>query len=118
MKFLILSHILHDLERVCDQVIVLHSGKVKWQSSMREILNHEFVKTYSIRFSDLDELDEFKNTIEKEGFTSIAKGLNLLIDVERKEQIGILNSLTNSEVKPVRSVLEQLFIDLTGGEKD
>ncbi len=117
MKFLILSHILHDLERICDKVIVLHNGKIMKQSSMKDILDKEFVKTYSIRFSDSENLNGFQVEIEKKGFTCTSKGLNLLIDIKNKEQLNQLRTLTKSEIKPVRSVLEQLFIDLTGGEE-
>lgn len=116
MKFVILSHILHDLERVCDEVVVIHEGNLLMQSSMSDILEEGWVKDYRIRFKDPVKLREMKDILQKENYRVRERGLALEIHTEEREDFERLSSLVEYEMTPARSILEQLFVDLVGGE--
>ncbi len=116
MNFVILSHILHDLERVCDEVVVIHEGSLLMQSSMSEILEDGWVKDYRIRYKDPVKLREMKDILQKENYRVRERGLALEIHTEEREDFERLSSLVEYEMTPARSILEQLFVDLVGGE--
>ncbi len=116
MNFVILSHILHDLERVCDEVVVIHEGSLLMQSSMSEILEEGWVKDYRIRFKDPVKHREMKDILQKENYCVRERGLALEIHTEEREDLDKLRSLVQYEMTPARSILEQLFVDLVGGE--
>ncbi len=114
MHILILSHILHDLERICDEVVFLHEGKIKGHYTMKELVNTWFIRDYSIKVEEEDEekiLDELKNV----GVERIKqKGTLIEFRLRDKGQISKLNKYT---LTPRRSLLEQIFVEIVGGEE-
>ena len=49
MSLILCSHLLHDVERVCDQVIVLNQGQIARQGSIRELTGARR-QVYDVRF--------------------------------------------------------------------
>ena len=49
MSLILCSHLLHDVERVCDQVIVLNQGQIAQQGEMRELTGARR-QVYDVRF--------------------------------------------------------------------
>jgi len=49
MSLILCSHLLHDVERVCDQVIVLNQGQIAQQGDMRELTGARR-QVYDVRF--------------------------------------------------------------------
>ena len=118
MNFVILSHILHDLERVCDEIVVIHKGRLLKQSSMADILKEGMVRDYTVRFTSPEEQEKSLETLQKEGYEVRKRGLALEIHVESRKDLEKLQGLLSQDVAPVRSILEQLFVDLVGGGSD
>ncbi len=118
MNFVILSHILHDLERVCDEIVVIHKGRLLKQSSMADILKEGMVRDYTVRFTSPEEQEKSLETLQKEGYEVRKRGLALEVHVESRGDLEKIQELINEDISPVRSILEQLFVDLVGGESD
>jgi len=53
IRFLLSTHILYDVEQVCDWVGVMHSGKVQAFGSVNELVSKYSQRTFSIAVSDL-----------------------------------------------------------------
>ncbi len=118
MRFVILSHILHDLEKVCDEIAIIDDGDLIHQSSMSEIMDTYIVKEYSIRLKDSESCDEVEKLVSSRGMKTSRRGLTLKVTVQNSDELDLLRSLVPSQLTPVRSVLEQLFIDSVGVDLD
>ncbi len=118
MRFVILSHILHDLEKVCDEIAIIDDGNLIHQSSMSEIMDNYIVKEYSIRLKDSESCDEVEKLVSSKGMKTSRRGLTLKVTIHNSEELDSLRPLVPSQLIPVRSVLEQLFIDSVGVDID
>ena len=49
MSLILCSHLLHDVERVCDQVIVLNQGQIARQGTVRELTGTR-LQVFDVRF--------------------------------------------------------------------
>lgn len=68
-KSLILStHVLGDVERVCDQVVILHEGRILRQGSPAE-LRGRCRDRFRLEIEPADRLEEFQGDLESEGAT-------------------------------------------------
>ncbi len=105
------SHILSELEMVCDRVAILVQGQVARQGTVEELTAHNL--TYQV--TTVSALDAYKGDIEQLGATLAAKtitvksndagAVNKIIDFLRSRQILI------ESVQPRRWSLEDAFVD-------
>jgi ABC-2 type transport system ATP-binding protein len=94
------SHLLHDVETLCDQLVILKDGKVAYEGSTQSLLSG-LQSGYKIKAANGNELLEEKvETIEN---------LQNCIDRFRKEKINIL------EVINERPSLEEAFSQIVEG---
>ncbi|WP_027633095.1 ABC transporter ATP-binding protein [Clostridium hydrogeniformans] len=105
-SILISSHHLQDLERICDDVIIMDKGKIKGVYSL-DLLKNKY-KKLQVAFDDVSVIDNFNYDsilhVEKEGrvATFICKDYELL-----KEKLLILKPLFIEELD---LNLEEIFI--------
>ena len=117
LKVIILSHILHDLERICDTVVMIHRGKLVLQSSMEELLSSDISRVYRLRCKSQKELNDLVRQLESlhvKGITT--KGVTLEFSATDEELREIEQVIAGHTVSPTRSTLEQIFVNRTGGE--
>jgi len=96
-----------ELEKICDEVTILHKGKVKYQSNIDEI--KESVKKLQVIFKkdvekELEKIDSIIN-IEK-----IGSVYYLIIDNYGEEILSDLNNLGAELIENVGISLEEIFI--------
>ncbi|WP_313757860.1 ABC transporter ATP-binding protein [Tissierella sp.] len=101
------SHHIGELEKICDEVTILHKGKVKYQSNIDEI--KESVKKLQVIFKkdvekELEKIDSIIN-IEK-----IGSVYYLIIDNYGEEILSDLNNLGAELIESVGISLEEIFI--------
>lgn len=101
------SHHIGELEKICDEVTILHRGKVKYQSNIDEI--KESVKKLQVIFkkdveAELEKIDSIIN-IEK-----IGSVYYLIIDNYGEEILSDLNNLGAELIESVGISLEEIFI--------
>ncbi len=114
LHVVILSHILHDLERVCDEVVILHQGRIEGKYSMEDLLRERFIRDYSIKELDAGKRTDLIQELKDLGVENIREnGILLEFSLKDPEQISRIKNYTPV---PRRSLLEQVFVDVVGGE--
>lgn len=119
------THLLEDVEAVCDEVAFLHQGRLRYIGSMRELLHAG--KSWDVRVGGWQpelEAGLLPNLLPGMTVSAIrleADGSALLrVSADNREQIGYLNRLliedgaTLYEVMPVQDRLEEWFLSMSG----
>ncbi|PZA08092.1 ABC transporter ATP-binding protein [Meiothermus sp. PNK-Is4] len=111
------SHLLHEVEAVCDRIAVIHKGRLVAQGAVRELLS----KGEGVRVK-VDAPEEAALVL-----SGLARRLEVVEDylevfgLEAKEIVRqlVAAGFVPSEVVPLRSDLEELFLELTreGGRR-
>ena len=105
------SHLLSEVELVCDRVAVLHRGKLMRMGKTRDLL--QAGEQLEILARGIG-ADSFEGAVAKSGMVSFA--------VAASEQRAALEKVWASggivvSVNPVRRSLEQMFIEVTSGKE-
>ncbi len=121
ISIILASHILVDVERTCDRVVIIHRGKVLEQGSVED-LRGSYSGSYSVRVEG--DKGKFQKTLEKK-HCSVRPDGEYLLDVslpEGKESDLILEAADESGVQLRRLVasirtLEDVFVKLIGEDR-
>ena len=117
LRIIILSHILHDLEKICDTVVMIHEGRLVLQSSMEELLSFDISRVYRLRCKSQTEITDLVGQLESLHVKNITtKGTTLEFSATTKKLREIEPVIGGHTVSPTRSTLEQIFVNQTGGE--
>ena len=119
VSILISSHLLDEIEKVCDRVIVIEKGKIIADDKLENLVADEVVKTL-ISTHDVEKTELLvrelgvRYELTKDGF--IFENLN------REEKARIITYLVtnNVELDTIRELttsLEDRFLQITGGER-
>ncbi len=113
---IILSHILHDLERICDHVVFIHEGKLVMEDEMTNLLSMDYNREYSIRLRSVDEVQRMVEGLGELGIEITGKkGIVLEFRCKNEDLKRIRELIEDVPVAPTRSLLEQIFVDKVGG---
>lgn len=109
------SHLLHEVEQVCDRVLILNKGKVVAQGEVKSLLRQ--ARAVKLRIDKAEEAAEVLSRLDwVQGIRQDGYWLNIQASPERApELLASLasHSLYPFEVHPVVSTLENVFLDLT-----
>ncbi|MBI5531767.1 MAG: ABC transporter ATP-binding protein [Deltaproteobacteria bacterium] len=112
------SHILADVESMCDCVSILRRGKVVVEGDLRDLLRGEVLRTELIvRGEDKDCALFSEKIVAIEGVKSVPMAHGLRIDIEGEERVPDVLRLSFdfnvrvAEVTPRRATLEDLFVE-------
>ena len=116
---LLSSHLLGEVEQICDRIGVILRGKLVAERTMEELRGRE--GGLLVRAEPLEEATRVAEDLpEVEEATRVADGmLRLTADPARAAEInaGLVNAgVRVSELRPIERSLEEMFLDLTGGE--
>ncbi len=116
VTFFLSSHLLHDVETLCDHVGVLHRGRMVTESDMATMLEAP-VEGYRLETSDnakaAKQLREFTPTLAPdESFIDVLTDARGIIEVQ---QALLYANIDVRSLAPLRKDLERLFIDMTEG---
>lgn len=114
------THILSDVEAICDHVVVLDKGKNVLEGSIDELKNIKRKNTIKIRFKSKEELKAFKSldkfsnllTNEKGDTLYLTDGDNQLKDLDILYELYKLN-IFPVELKIEEPTLENIFLEVT-----
>jgi len=112
------SHLLHEVELVCDHVAIIKKGKVIASGAPNDLIKHG--DTLQIRVTDIDKAVALLN--EEDWVSSITREGDLLIlkaPTERAADISALlakNAVFVSEIRARDESLESIFLELTEEE--
>jgi ABC-2 type transport system ATP-binding protein len=108
------SHLLSEIELMCDRVAVLRKGKIAAIGSIEELTKNE--EKYRMKASPVDE--RLLSALRETGAGVQQQNGHLVLSVRDIEQLNAMidrvraNGSQLSELVPVRSSLEDVFVDL------
>jgi ABC-type multidrug transport system ATPase subunit len=115
---LLSSHLLGEVEQICDRIGVILKGKLVVERAMVELQGRE--GGLLIRAEPLEEaLRAVKNLPRIEEAKVVDGMLQLTVDPARAADINatlVQAGVRVSELRPVERSLEEMFLELTGGE--
>lgn len=116
VTFIISSHLLHDVEKICNKVVIINKGKTIYNGDIKSILE-KCVNIFNIYTSQGDKvINLVKN--EKE-VTYISSDINSIMlqtksaDVTYLEKYLVKNSIEVASIEKVKPSLEELFFLMT-----
>ena len=114
------THILSDVEAICDHVVVLDKGKNVLEGSIDELKNIKRENTIKIRFKSNEELKVFKSLDKFSNLVTNEKGDTLYLTDEENhlKDIDILYELYKLNIFPLEikieePTLENIFMEVT-----
>lgn len=114
------THILSDVEAICDHVVVLDKGKNVLEGSIDELKNIKRKNTIKIRFKSDKELKAFKSLDKFSNLVTNEKGdtLHLTDEDNQLKDIDILCELYKLNIFPLEikieePTLENIFMEVT-----
>lgn len=117
------THILSDVERVCDRIAVLHSGKLVLHGTLSEINENHRHNGYVLEFSSDREASMFENMEElKQPSISMSRNGNTVTVLLAKNDMDghfLLGLLSQRRIVPLKfavmePTLESLFVEVVG----
>lgn len=115
------THILSDVERICDHVALLNGGNIAVGGTLSEIKALHSHDSLLIEFSNRDDLWQFKVHLAEQTLLNEAeeKGREIIIHSRemKKVQLIILTTLAEADITPVKlelmePSLESLFLEV------
>jgi ABC-2 type transport system ATP-binding protein len=110
------SHVLHEIEQVCDRIAILNHGRVVAQGGVQELLG----RTDRIEVH-IDRAEEASRVLEKlpwvTGVSREGEDLIVAAPIARSADINRVlaeNGLYASIIRPRQESLERYFLELTG----
>ncbi len=114
------THILSDVEAICDHVVVLDKGKNVLEGSIDQLKNIKRKNTIKIRFKSDKELKAFKSLDKFSNLVTNEKGDTLYLTDEENQlkDIDILYELYKLNIFPLEikieePTLENIFLEVT-----
>jgi ABC-type multidrug transport system ATPase subunit len=115
---LISSHVLHEIEQICDRIVILDRGKVVVQGRVSDLLGGDALE---MRVSPGEEAERVLQSVP--WISSISRESDRLIVAAAPDRASDLTrvlaekGLYLSELRPREQSLEQYFLDVTGEER-
>ena len=109
------SHLLHEVEQICNRVAIIDEGRLVYQGSVRELVGEDSMMKIKV-----DRVDEAFALLEDISSIDVHRNGDEFLYVKTADgQIGEINALlVNSgfhvrELSPYRQTLEEVFLRLT-----
>ncbi|MDO5558929.1 MAG: ABC transporter ATP-binding protein [Oscillospiraceae bacterium] len=115
------THILTDVERICDEVGFLKNGSVVYQSAIQDIKNSHASHGFSIEFPNQTECDRFSKLFGAQNADTEISGKTKLI-YKKQNHDGMLramkimsdNHLCPVSIQQIEPDLEEMFMEVIG----
>ena len=114
---LLSSHLLGEVEQICDRVGVVRKGKLVAEGTVSELRGRQGLL---VRAAPLEEASYIASRLAGvEEATVVDGALRLVVDTERAAEINdklVSAGIRVSELRPAEQSLEEVFLELTGRE--
>ena len=121
ITFFISTHLLHEVEQICNKVAILHHGKIVSQGRVDDLLNVNYEVVEICTSSVEKTLSAIKNLDYVKGAEKSKKGVMAQIEIGYSVELNrhlIVNDIDVEYLIPHSKSLESFFIDITaGGER-
>jgi ABC-2 type transport system ATP-binding protein len=116
---LISSHVLHEIEQICDRIAILNRGRVVVQGRVDDLLGSQ--DTVALRVTQLEAAEHVLRMVPwVNGVGTEGDRLLVRAPLERASDLTRVlaeHDLYLSELRPQDQSLEQYFLDVTGDER-
>lgn len=112
---LLSSHLLHEIEIIADEIIVIGQGKIVAQGTKAELMARAQGNTVST-FVQAADNDSLRAALLAEGLdvSAVDDGLQVAAEAARIGQIALTNAVALVELRPTTGAgLEDMFLELT-----
>ena len=119
---LLSSHLLHEVEQVCDSVTIISKGKLIAQGPVAELVASRGGEQVRVSTTDNDEARRILSTLDWiESVADTDGGLLVNAPIERSPELTAALSRSEvyvTEMGPERVSLEEYFLKVTGEDRD
>jgi ABC-2 type transport system ATP-binding protein len=117
------SHLLHDVEKVCERAILLHEGKIVYSGSIEELRQEGQKNVYEVRVKE-DE-DKLQKALEGRGLRVEREGPLLIVQVHNNDArptdllfaVAAAEGLQVRHLQPRKLTLENAFVRVVNEAK-
>ena len=111
------SHVLAEIQQICDRVAILSRGRSVAAGSVAEVLSAKHPKGVVVRIEDADAA---LKALAAAGFDALAEGEVVRVAIDPAEGWKVTRTLAAaglylSELRPAEISLEEVFLELTEG---
>jgi ABC-2 type transport system ATP-binding protein len=116
MTIFVSSHLLAEIELMCDRVAIIHRGRILNTGSVRDLISQQ--REMELRVSDVARAAAIAT---ERGLTTRTGDDSLLVAIEERETPPLVSALVTAGIdvfhvqRKVQS-LEEMFLEATGGE--
>jgi ABC-2 type transport system ATP-binding protein len=116
MSVFISSHLLAEIELICDRVAIIHKGRLLRTGSVRELISSK--RTMELRVGDVPRA---MSIVLEQGLEATADSDRIFVSIDEADAPPVIAALTRSGIDVFHArlrmqSLEDLFIETTGGE--
>jgi len=114
------THILPEIEAVCNRVQIIHEGRLVYSAGLDELLSRQLSGEYELTLASpppLDSLGAMKGFEHVEALGDNDFIVHTSIDAQTLARRAVENGWGLSRLTPHERTLEQIFVDLTLGDK-
>jgi ABC-2 type transport system ATP-binding protein len=112
------THILNDIERVCDRIGILHGGKIVLEDNLVSLMKHYIQPVYDVEFGELpakEKIDMLKSQAYMEKVTSEDKTFSFWLKNVEKDSNTLISDIAALGAQVVsinlrKSSLEEIFL--------
>ncbi|RMH12449.1 MAG: hypothetical protein D6698_15270, partial [Gammaproteobacteria bacterium] len=95
-------------------LVIIDEGRLLAEFPVSELPERTFVRSYTIRTRSQQESMALSSALQERGLQVENRGINLEVTLGAKADLGVLEEL-QLQYSPLRSLLEQYFMDVTQG---
>jgi len=109
---LLSSHLLHEVEMIADDIVLIDHGRILWQGEKNDLLSGQGTVVRAV------ETDALQQALTADGLsvTAAAEGLHVQAETLRVGTVAARHGITLVELRPAQGAgLEALFLQLTAG---
>lgn len=115
------THILSDVERICDHIALLNNGKLALSGTLSEVKGQHRQDGLLIEFLSITDKEKFMNAPQMAAFMINAEGVNTSLTLRsndiKKAELATINILSELKILPLKfevlePTLESLFMEV------
>ncbi|HEY3053912.1 MAG TPA: ABC transporter ATP-binding protein [Thermoanaerobaculia bacterium] len=116
MAVFISSHLLAEIELICDRVAIIHKGKLLRTGGVRDLISSQ--RVMELRVGDVARAIAIA---KQQGFDATADGDRIFLAIDETQAPPVIAALTQNGIDVFHArqrmqTLEDLFLEATGGE--
>jgi ABC-2 type transport system ATP-binding protein len=116
MGIFVSSHLLAEIELMCDRVAIIHKGRLLREGTVAELISSQRSMEFRV-----DDINRASDVMTSKGVTFTRDTDRIFVPIEESEAPPLVEALTAGGVSVYRvrervQTLEEMFIEATGGE--